>query len=125
MSSFSRSSKGNNYRNGNYGSNHYQKKGFLGNLINMIGSRSGSKGYQNQYPQQYPQGYPNQPIQNQQLSQQNAVICGKCQSKIPTGSKFCLECGEKVNDILFCTNCGESLPPNAKFCLKCGTKLNG
>lgn len=119
MSMFSRSSKGNQYKNGNYGSKHYQKKGILGNLLNMIGSRSNSKGYNNQY------SHPNQPIQNQQQSSQNVLVCSKCNSKIPLGSKFCLECGEKVKDVLFCISCGEKLPPNAKFCLKCGTKLNG
>lgn len=121
MSFFSRSSKGNHYKNGNNGSTHYQKKGFLGSLFNVIGSGSKSNGQYNQYQQQYP----NQPVQNQQQSNQNALICCKCNSQIPTGSKFCLECGEKVNDVLFCANCGEKLPPNAKFCLKCGTKLNG
>lgn len=121
MSMFSRSSKGNHYKNANYGSNHYQKKGFLGNLFNMVGSGSNSKGYNNQYPQQYP----NVPIQNQQPINQSTSACGKCKAQIPVGSKFCLECGEKVNDVLFCINCGEKLPSNAKFCLKCGTKLNG
>ncbi len=125
MSMFSRSSRGNNYRNGNNGSNHYQQKGFLGNLFNMIGSGSNSNRYNNQYQQQYPQQNPNQPIQNQQPVRQKTSICSKCNSPIPTGSKFCLECGQKVNDALFCLNCGESLPLNAKFCLKCGTKLNG
>ncbi len=121
MSSFSRSSKRSHYRNGNNGSNYYQKKGIFGNLLNMLGSRSGVRGQQNQYPLQNTQ----QPLQNQQPLQQNTTVCGKCTAKIPNGSKFCLECGEKVNSALFCLNCGESLPPNAKFCLKCGTKLNG
>ena len=121
MSLFSKSSKGNHNKNGNYGSNHYQKKGFLGNLFNMIGSGSNSHGYKNQFPQQHP----NQQPQNQHPLNQNTLNCTKCNSQIPSGSKFCLECGEKVNDTLFCINCGEKLPPNAKFCLKCGTKLNG
>lgn len=121
MSFFSKSSKGSHYKNGNHGSNHYQKKGFLGSLLNVICSRSNSRGYNNQYPQQES----NQHGQNQQSSNQNTLFCIKCNSPIPTGSKFCLECGEKVNDIMFCMNCREKLPPNAKFCTKCGTKLNG
>ena len=124
MSSFSSSSKGNHYKNGNYGSNHYQKKGFLGNLLNMIGSGSNSNGYNNQRQQQQQQS-PNQLVQNQQPLNQNTIICSKCNSKTPAGSKFCLECGEKINSVLFCMDCGEKLPPNAKFCLKCGTKVNG
>lgn len=120
MSSFSRSSKGNHYKNGNYGSNHYQKKGILGNLFNMIGSGSNSNGNYNRYPQQHT----NQQVQNQQPLNQNISLCGMCNSKVPEGSKFCLECGEKMSGALFCMECGEKLPPNAKFCLKCGTKLN-
>ena len=43
MSFSSRSSNKNHYKKGNNGSNHYQKKGFLGNLFNIIASRSGSE----------------------------------------------------------------------------------
>lgn len=121
MSMFSMSSKRSQYKNGNYGSNHYQKKGILGNLFDIIGSKSNSNRHKNQYPQQYP----SQPAQNQQPMQQTTVNCGKCNSQIPRGSKFCLECGEKVNDVLHCMNCGEKLPSTAKFCLKCGAKTNG
>ncbi|MFZ3131126.1 MAG: zinc ribbon domain-containing protein [Desulfosporosinus sp.] len=116
MSFKSRSSKENHYKSGNHGSRHYQKKGFLGNLLNMVGSRSGSNNYGNRRH--------NAPVEKP-IANQNAIICGKCNSSIPAGSKFCLQCGEKVNDILFCLNCGEKLPSGAKFCLKCGAKING
>ncbi|ADY55407.1 hypothetical protein Sgly_1081 [Syntrophobotulus glycolicus DSM 8271] len=119
MSFFSRSSKGKHYKRGNQGSDHYQKKGFFGDLFKMIASRSGSGGHYNNHGNQYP----NTPGQNQPVA--SAVICGKCNAQIPAGSKFCLECGEKVSESLFCTNCGEKLPANAKFCLKCGNKVNG
>jgi len=68
MSMSSRSSKGNHFKNGNYGSNHYQKKGILGNLFNMIGSGSNSNRHNNQYPNltMQNQQYSNQPVQNQQ-----------------------------------------------------------
>jgi membrane protease subunit (stomatin/prohibitin family) len=121
MSFFSRSSKGSNYKNENYGSGHYKKKGMLGNLFNMIGSKSGSGGNYNNDRNQYN----NTPMQNQSSSNQGAVNCSKCGSQIPAGSKFCLECGNKVQDAFSCTGCGEKLPPNSKFCLKCGTKVNG
>jgi len=104
----SRSSNGRHYRKGDNGSSHYQKKGIFGNLFNMMGSRSGSGG-----------NYKNQTTVNQ-----NSAICSKCNSQIPNGSKFCLECGQKVNDVLHCMNCGEKLPPSAKFCLSCGKKIN-
>lgn len=115
---FSRS-RSNHHVNPNYGSNHYQRRGgFLGGLFNMLGSRSSASGHNNQYPQQYP---------NQSMHSQNSgmIVCSRCKNFVPTGSKFCLECGEKVNAALFCMNCGEQLPANAKFCLKCGAKQNG
>lgn len=62
-------------------------------------------------------------MNNQPLQNQNMTICRRCSAQIPAGSKFCLQCGEKVADELFCMNCGEKLPANAKFCLKCGNKV--
>jgi ribosomal protein L40E len=116
MSFLSRSSKGRHYKSGNYGSSHYQKKGILSNLFNIIASRSGSEGhYRNQYH--------NAPSYNQPQTEPNSITCVKCNSQIPAGSKFCLQCGEKVSEALFCMNCGEKLPPNARFCLKCGNKV--
>jgi membrane protease subunit (stomatin/prohibitin family) len=127
MSLFSRSSKGNYYKNGNYGSSHYQKKGILGGLLNVFGSGGFSGGRHNNYGNQpYPpqQGYFDGQ-QNPSLVQQNALACCKCNSRIPNGSKFCLECGEQVKTELHCQNCGEKMQPNAKFCNNCGDKLNG
>lgn len=130
MSFFSKSSKGNHYKDGHHGSKHYQKKGLLGSIVKIIGSRSGSSGhfkhqghqFNNQPPHNqhtHNQSPHNQPINN------DSVVCSKCSNQIPAGSKFCLHCGEPVKQVLFCINCGEKLPPNAKFCLKCGKSLNG
>lgn len=119
MSFFSRSSKDKHHNRGNYGSDHYQKKGLLRNMFNSISSRSGSDGHYNNYGNPYP----HHPMQNQ--PDPKAIICSKCNSQIPEGSKFCMNCGEKVNESLFCGNCGEKLPLNAKFCLKCGNKIKG
>ncbi len=47
--------------------------------------------------------------------------CPKCRSENPEGSKFCLECGKKME--LECPNCGNSLPTKAKFCNECGHNL--
>lgn len=121
MSFLSRSSKRNHYKNSNYGSSHYQNKGGLGDLFKHLISGSGSGGHYKNHGNQYD----NMPLPNQPLPNQSIINCSKCSSKIPTGSKFCLECGEKVQDALFCKNCGERVPPNSKFCLKCGNKLNG
>jgi ribosomal protein L40E len=123
---FSRSSNGNQYKSGNNGSNYYQKKGFFGNLFDMVASRGGSGGQYRNQPNQMNQGnqYNNSLLQNQPGLNQNAVSCTKCRAQIPSGSKFCLQCGEAVKDALFCLGCGEKLPLDAKFCMKCGQKVN-
>ena len=79
------------------------------------------------------------------------ITCPNCNSEVPEGSKFCLECGAKIellgeNEIIcpacgqktqkgkFCMECGASLiakcakcgaelPTGAKFCLECGEKI--
>jgi len=47
--------------------------------------------------------------------------CPHCQFENPTGSKFCLECGEKLE--LRCPQCGQALPFGARFCNECGHNL--
>ena len=121
MSFFSKSSKNSHYKNGTYGSGHYQKKGLLGGLFDMLASRSHSGGFYNDGRNQNN----NIPMQNQHFSNQGSKNCSKCNSQIPAGSKFCLNCGEQVKTEIFCLNCGEKMPPNAKFCNNCGNKLNG
>ena len=51
------------------------------------------------------------------------ATCAKCGAAIPATSKFCPECGEKVNAKRFCPECGKEVAPGAKFCPECGTKL--
>ena len=78
------------------------------------------------------------------------IICPNCSSEVPGKSKFCLECGTKIETlseteiicpscgnktnkgkfcmecgaplVSKCANCGAELPSGAKFCLECGTK---
>lgn len=114
MGLFSHSSRDHHYRNGNFGSGYYQRRGLLGNLMGMMGSGSHSH-HQNIF----------YPPQNNAVPNQAATICSKCNSKIPAGSKFCLECGEMVKNGLYCSGCGQTLPPNAKFCMNCGQKTTG
>ena len=49
--------------------------------------------------------------------------CQKCQHENPDGAKFCMECGDKLDNI--CPKCGAKLPSEAKFCMECGTNLVG
>lgn len=51
------------------------------------------------------------------------INCPKCKAEITQGSKFCLNCGEKVGASL-CPNCKAELPVSAKFCSSCGTKIS-
>lgn len=122
MSYSSRSSKGNHYKSGNQGGSHYKKKGLFGNMFDMLGSGSGS-GRRSQHNNM---GNPSQNTQtsHQPAGNQNSTVCGSCNATIPAGSKFCLQCGQKVNTASFCLNCGEKLPPGAKFCLNCGQKAS-
>jgi class 3 adenylate cyclase len=50
------------------------------------------------------------------------VKCPKCQCDNEPGSKFCLECGAKLE--LKCPQCGKPLPVSAKFCNECGHDLS-
>ena len=79
------------------------------------------------------------------------IVCPNCNSEVPENSKFCLECGTKIellaeNEIICpscgrktnkgkfcmecgaalvkkCAKCGSELVPGAKFCLECGEKI--
>ena len=79
------------------------------------------------------------------------ITCPNCNSEVPENSKFCLECGAKIellneNEVICpacgkktakgkfcmecgtplvakCANCGAELPNGAKFCLECGHKI--
>jgi membrane protease subunit (stomatin/prohibitin family) len=79
------------------------------------------------------------------------IVCPNCNSEVPENSKFCLECGTKIellneNEVICsacgqkthkgkfcsecgapliakCAQCGAELPSGAKFCLECGEKV--
>jgi membrane protease subunit (stomatin/prohibitin family) len=50
------------------------------------------------------------------------VPCVKCSAPLPAGAKFCNECGAK-QEKLSCANCKAELGPGAKFCNECGQKV--
>jgi len=47
--------------------------------------------------------------------------CRKCQFENPAGSKFCNECGSKLE--IACSQCSHVNPAGSKFCNKCGLNL--
>ncbi len=47
--------------------------------------------------------------------------CRKCQFENPTDTKFCVECGTKLE--IACPNCNASNSPDYKFCRECGHSL--
>ena len=70
----------------------------------------------------------NQNLENQTKVSENidTVVCGRCSATIKSSSKFCPECGNRVeiaNKTKFCTECGTPAPDGTKFCTECGTKI--
>jgi membrane protease subunit (stomatin/prohibitin family) len=55
------------------------------------------------------------------------MICPNCNARIPATSKFCLECGTKLEGPTTatknCPKCGKSIPTTSKFCPECGEKF--
>ncbi len=53
------------------------------------------------------------------------IECSNCHAKLNANSKFCPECGNKieVRKSSFCSECGEPVSPGSKFCVNCGTKI--
>ena len=48
--------------------------------------------------------------------------CASCGTELPSGAKFCLECGTPV--AMGCPSCGNPIVPGAKFCMECGFRLS-
>ncbi len=48
------------------------------------------------------------------------ITCPKCGAQNPPGTKFCSQCGTKLEGTK-CPKCGANVPPGAKFCPECGT----
>ncbi len=51
--------------------------------------------------------------------------CPKCGNELAPGSKFCMQCGAKVETQVTCPACGTQLPAGAAFCFSCGHSLKG
>lgn len=51
-----------------------------------------------------------------------SVRCDSCGVEVE-GGKFCPECGTPLNPRTDCPRCGTELKPGSKFCMECGQKL--
>lgn len=51
------------------------------------------------------------------------ATCPACNAPLKANSKFCPECGAKIQTQARCTQCGATLASGAKFCAECGTKV--
>src|SRR6185436_10630765 len=49
--------------------------------------------------------------------------CPQCQQANPPGTKFCGECGTRLQSL--CPACQAANPPTNKFCSECGQRLTG
>lgn len=123
-SSFSSSDR---WRHGGYGAPHHNSGlgGMIGaaGLGTIVGAALGSQGKKTPQPVPQPVSQNNQhgaspaPVQ-----QTTASVCPSCNSTVPAGSKFCLECGTKLQSSSpFCSACGSEVPAGSKFCPNCGT----
>jgi len=69
------------------------------------------------------------------MSQQGQVAmmpCPGCGGGVPVGSKFCANCGAKIEvpqqpppqaAAAHCPSCGSPVPPGGRFCASCGNPL--
>jgi len=61
-------------------------------------------------------------------AEEQANACPNCGAHCPEGSRFCQECGTKLErpeapSKRFCPNCGNEIAPGHRFCQECGTKI--
>lgn len=65
--------------------------------------------------------------QRKTVDEPNKIVCKSCSANIKEGSKFCPECGTKVEVVhknKFCPECGTPAPDGTKFCMECGSKIS-
>ncbi len=56
-------------------------------------------------------------------SQTGNVICTSCQFENLPNTKFCANCGQKIEIVKICPSCKFENHPQAKFCVNCGTSI--
>jgi membrane protease subunit (stomatin/prohibitin family) len=50
------------------------------------------------------------------------ATCPACKAQSPTGAKFCMHCGAKIEAVKSCPQCRGSVPQGATYCPSCGSK---
>ena len=50
--------------------------------------------------------------------------CKKCGAEVPSGMKFCGECGTAIPQIIKCASCGADIEAGMKFCGNCGAPVS-
>ena len=65
------------------------------------------------------------PLTETTIAISEAIECPNCSAKLEKNSKFCSECGAKIEikKASFCGQCGKPLITGAKFCANCGAKV--
>ena len=68
------------------------------------------------------------------VNNESHVICPECSSELPAGTKFCTNCGAKIqkqnsNQIstdqeAVCPQCSAKFPSGTKFCTECGCEIS-
>jgi membrane protease subunit (stomatin/prohibitin family) len=53
---------------------------------------------------------------------QATITCPNCKAQVPVGSRFCANCGTKL-EASRCPKCQAEVAPGSKFCNNCGEKL--
>ncbi|NJD76406.1 MAG: SPFH domain-containing protein [Candidatus Methanoperedens sp.] len=61
--------------------------------------------------------------QPQQAARTPGIKCPSCGADIPSGSKFCTNCGGKIGGGAPCPKCKADVPSGSKFCPSCGAKI--
>lgn len=59
-----------------------------------------------------------------QQSGSGSKFCPECGTRVNASSKFCPNCGKKLSSENLCPHCGKPVDVSAKFCPNCGEKIS-